>query len=173
MIVDLRTLFAILFTLTLTYASLGRALPFDFASPLTFAVSLSLFVGYVYGLRTLMRLPFALVITFRRTRYARQQYGLNARESLRDGFVRGFLDTRRWTTNPFALIDRLGVVTITLLATTPFLGPFVVTLGGMSGLALLLILYLVRGKFSFLVEDSLHDPSAAPSFALPFLKTRD
>jgi hypothetical protein len=173
MIVDLRTLFAVLFTFTMTYAGLGRALPFDFASPLALVVSLSLFIGCLYGLRTLIRLPFALVITFRRARYARHHYGLNVRESLRDGFVRGFLDTRRWTTNPFALIDRLGVITITLLTTIPFLGTFLVTLMGMTGIALLLILYLVRGKFSFLVEDSLADPTITSAAAFPFLKTRD
>jgi hypothetical protein len=168
--IDLRTLLAIILTLTLASFGLGRPLPFDTSAPLPFVASLALFFGCCYLLRTLVRLPFAIVITLRRTRYARQQYGLGSRESLRDGFARGFLDNRRWTVGPLALIDRLAVFAITLLTTTPFLGQLLVSLGGMIGIGLLLILYLFRGSFSFLVDDNLRETTSA---VLPFLKTRD
>ncbi len=169
---DLRTLFAILLTLALAYSGLGRDLPLDTAAPVPFVASLILFAGYLYLMRSLVRLPFALVITVRRTRFARRKHGLDWRESLRDGFVRGFLDNRRWTVPPLASIDRLAVVGLTLLATTPYLGLFLVRFGGLLGILLLLILYLFRGTFSFLVVDSLHTESPW-SASLPFLKTRD
>ncbi len=169
-LIDLRTLFAIVLTLTLASFGLGRDLPFDTGAILPFIVSLALFFGYVYLFRTLVRLPFAIVITIRRTRYARQHYGLDNRESLRDGFARGFLDNRRWTVGPLSLIDRLAVFAITVLATTPFLGDLLVKLGGIVGIGLLLILYLFRGTFSFLVDDNIRDANVS---SLPFLKTRD
>jgi hypothetical protein len=152
---------------------LGRDLPFDTTAPLPFIISLVLFFGYAYLFRTLARLPFALVITLRRTRHARQHYGLNLRESLRDGFVRGFLDNRRWSAGPLALVDRLAVFAITLLATTPFLGQVLVKLGGALGIGLLLVLYLLRGSFSFLVEDNLRERSGGNAPLPPFLKTLD
>lgn len=168
---DLRTVLAVILTLTLASLGLGRELPLDASGLLSLVASLTLFLGYLYLFRTLVRLPFAVVITLRRTRYAREQYGLNQRESLRDGFARGFLDTRRWSVMPFALIDRLSVFAIASLATTPFLGAFLVRLGGLLGVALMLILYLFRGTFSFLVDDNIRRDD--PATLLPFLKTRD
>src|SRR5215813_5263694 len=127
---DYRTLLAITLMLTFAAVGLGRDLPFDTNSLISFAESLVLFLGYLYLSRSLVRLPFALVIMVRRARRARTQYGLNGRESLRDGFVRGFLDTRRWTVAPLATIDRGVVVGLTLLSTTPYLGLFLIRLGG-------------------------------------------
>jgi hypothetical protein len=166
------TLLAIILTLTLAYSGLGRELPLDTSAPLPFAASLMLFAGYLYLARSLVRLPFALVITLRRARFARRKHGLDRRESLRDGFVRGFLDARRWTVAPLVSIDRLALVGLTLLATTPYLGLFLVRFGGLLGILLLLILYLFRGTFSFLIADSLQADSAW-SASMPFLKTRD
>jgi len=171
-VVDFRSVIAIALTLTFAHAGLGRDLPFDASPPLPFLASLLLFTGYLYLMRSLVRLPFALVITVRRTRHAYLQHGLDRRESLRDGFVRGFLDTRRWTVPPLASIDRLSVVGFTLLATTPYLGLFAVRLGGLIGIGFLLLLYLFRGTFSLLVDDGL-DGDSSRLLALPFLKTRD
>ncbi len=150
---EFRTLLAVAFTLTFTYAGLGRALPFETGGFALLAAGVTLFAAYLYLARTLVRLPLAIVIMIRRTRYARRHYGLNGRESLRDGFARGFLDMRRWTVGSLALIDRLALVGFTLAATTPSIGRALVLLGGFGGLALLLILYLVRGTFSGLVDD--------------------
>ena len=169
---DYRTLLAIALTLALTSIGLGRELPFDTSAIVPFAASLFLFVGYLYLTRSLVRLPFALVITFRRSRRAKEQYGLNRRESLRDGFVRGFLDTRRWTVAPLALIDRLAAVGLTILATIPYLGVFLLRIGGLLGITMMLVLYLFRGSFSFLLEDSLQRDTRWTN-SLPFLKTRD
>jgi hypothetical protein len=169
---DFQTLFAALLTFTLAYFGLGRDLPFDTVGLAPLVSSLILFIGYLYLTRSLVRLPFALVITVRSARRAARQYGLNRRESLRDGFVRGFLDTRRWTVAPLVSIDRLAVVGFTLMATTPYLGVFVLRFGGLVGIAVMLILYLFRGSFSFLLDHSLRRDSRWTS-SLPFLKTRD
>ena len=169
---DFRTLLAIFLTLTLTSAGLGRDLPLDTSSLLPFATSLLLFLGYLYLTRSLVRLPFAMVITFRGARRAMLQYGLNRRESLSDGFVRGFLDTRRWTVAPLVSIDRLAVVGFTLLATVPYLGVFLVRFSGLLGIAVMLVVYLFRGSFSFLLDDSLQRDTRWTN-TLPFLKTRD
>lgn len=160
------TLIAIVLTLALTTLGLGRALPFDVTAPIPFALSLIAFLAYLYLCRTLVRLPVAVVITIRRVRYALQHYGLNRRESLRDGFVRGFLDTRRWTVGSLAMIDRLAVIGFTLLATTPYLGIVLLRLGGLLGIVFLLIIYLIRGHFAFLVNDP---RSSAQSSNLSFL----
>lgn len=160
------TLIAIVLTLTLTTLGLGRALPFETGAPVAFVLSLIAFFAYLYLCRTMVRLPVAVVITIRRVRYALQHYGLNRRESLRDGFVRGFLDTRRWTVGPLAMIDRLAVIGFTLLATTPYLGIVLLRLGGLLGIVFLLIIYLIRGHFAFLVNDPRSSPQSSN---LPFL----
>ena len=169
---DFRTLVAVALALTLASAGLGRDLPLDTVGLMPLVSSLILFTGYLYLTRSLVRLPFALVIAIRRARRASLQYGLNQRESLRDGFVRGFLDTRRWTVAPLASIDRLAVVGFTLLATIPYLGVFLVRFAGLLGIALMLMLYLFRGNFSLLLEDSLQQDTRWTN-TLPFLKTRD
>jgi hypothetical protein len=169
---DFQTIFAALLTFTLAYFGLGRDLPFDTVGLVPLVSRLILFIGYLYVTRSLLRLPFALVIMIRRARRAVLQYGLNRRESLRDGFVRGFLDTRRWTVAPLVSIDRLAVVGFTLLATIPYLGVFLVRFGGLLGIAVMLILYLFRGSFSFLVEGGLQRDTRWTN-SLPFLKTRD
>jgi hypothetical protein len=149
---DLQTAAVVLFTLAFTYAGLGRALPLNITDPVPFAADLLLFLAYVYLMRTLTRLPIALVITVRRARYAQAQYGLSRGDSWRDGLARGLLDTRRWTVGPLAQLDRLAVVGWTLLATTPYLGVFLVKVGGLIGVAALLLIYLLRGSFTWLVE---------------------
>ena len=169
--IDLHTLSAVLFIFAFARLGLGRDLPFDTADAITFASQIVLFAAYLYLLRTLVRLPVALVITFRRTRHALRQYQLGRMESLRDGYTRGFLDTRRWTVQPLALIDRVTVCIAALLATLPA-GRLLVTLGGIIGIALLLVLYLMRGTFGWLVGDSINT-SIQPTASFPLIRTRD
>ena len=169
---DLRTLAAVILTLAFAHLGLGRPLPFDTSNGIELISSAALFVGYLYLMRTLIRLPIAAIITVRRTRYARHQYKLSNIESLRDGYTRGFMDTRRWTVEPLALVDRVMICIASLLATIPGLGGFLVTLGGFIGIALLLVLYLMRGTFSWLVADRL-ESSVQPSLNIPFINRRD
>ncbi len=169
---DLRTLAAVILTLAFAHLGLGRTLPFDSSNGVELISTLALFAGYLYLMRTLIRLPVAAVITIRRTRYAQRQYKLNSLESLRDGYTRGFMDSRRWTVEPLALVDRVMICIATLLATLPGLGGLLVTLGGFLGIALLLVLYLMRGTFSWLVADRL-DSTVQPSLNMPFINRRD
>ena len=170
--IEFRTLIAVILTLAFAHLGLGRDLPFDTSNVVAFMSDVALFASYLYLIRTLVRLPIALIITVRRTRYAQQQYKLHGLESLRDGYTRGFLDTRRWTVGSLALVDRVTVCVSALLATIPSLGRFVITLIGLIGIALLLVLYLMRGTFSWLVADRLDSPSQ-PSLQLPFINRRD
>ncbi len=171
-LIDLHTLVAVILTLAFTHLGLGRDLPFDSSNVVALISDVALFAGYVYLMRTLIRLHVAFVITLRRTRYAQDQYKLQGVESLRDGYTRGFLDTRRWTVGSLAVVDRSTVCISVLLATIPGLGLFVVTLGGFIGIALLLVLYLMRGTFSWLVADRLDNPTQS-SLQLPFTNRRD
>ncbi|MEP6984332.1 MAG: hypothetical protein ABI970_01950 [Chloroflexota bacterium] len=168
----MRTLVAVILTLAFAHLGLGRDLPFDSSNVVVLVSDIALFTGYLYLMRTLVRLPVAIVITVRRTRYAQTQYKLRGMESLRDGYTRGFLDTRRWTVGPLAVADRTTICIVTLLATIPGLGQLVVTLGGFIGIALLLILYLMRGTFSWLVADRSDSPTQS-SLQLPFINRRD
>ena len=170
--IDFRTLVAVILTLAFAHLGLGRELPFDSSNIIALVSDVALFAGYLYLIRTLVRLPVAIVITIRRTRYAQQQYKLRGIESLWDGYTRGFLDTRRWTVGSLAVVDRVTVCVATLVATLPGFGQFVVTLGGFTGIALLLVLYLMRGTFSWLVADRL-DSSPQSSLQMPFINRRD
>lgn len=169
--IDLHTLAAVLLIFAFAHLGLGRELPFDTASAITLASQIVFFAAYLYLLRTLVRLPIALVITIRRTRHALRQYQLGRMESLRDGYTRGFLDARRWTVQPLALIDRVTVCVATLLATLPA-GRLLVTFGGILGISLLLVIYLMRGTFGWLVADSINT-SLQPTASFPFIRTRD
>lgn len=171
--IDRRTVLAVLLILAFAHVGLGRELPVDTSSPLSTVGDIIFFAAYLYLFRTLVRLPFAILITLRHARHVRDNYGLNNRESLRDGFIRGFLDARRWTTGQLAMIDRLTVFISTMFSTLSGAGTFLVRLGGMFGLAMLIMLYLFRGSFSFLVDDNLRDDVARSSGGFPFLKTRD
>lgn len=170
--IDLRTIVVIILTLVFAAHGLGRPLPFDTSDFVVFVSGMTLFACYLYCVRTLIRLPIAIVITIRRVQHARHQYKLSRIESMRDGYTRGFLDTRRWTVEPLALVDRVTVCVATLLATLPGLGMLAVTLGGYVGLALLIVLYLMRGTFGWLVEDKLDNP-VQPGLQLPFINRRD
>ena len=171
-LIDLRTLVAVILTLAFAHLGLGRDLPFDSSNVVALMSDAALFASYLYLMRTLARLPVAVVITIRRTRYAQHQYKLRGLESLWDGYTRGFLDTRRWTVGSLAVVDRVTVCVSVLLATVPGLGSLVLTLGGFIGIALLLVLYLMRGTFSWLVADRLDSP-VLTSLQLPFINRRD
>ena len=91
------------------------------------------------------------------------------RESILDGFYRGFLDRRRWAVGQLALLDRVVLLGAAWLAVTPFLGVLLVNLGGLVGIALMLVVYVMGGTFSFLVDDS---PDGQGRVPLPFLNIR-
>jgi hypothetical protein len=171
MLVEPRTIAAVAITLVAVKYGLGRDLPFDIHDLPSLVIGITLFIGYLYLTRTLFRLPFALTITYRRMKYARQHYSLNRREALRDGFYRGFLDRRRWSVTPLALYDRLALLTFTLMATTPLLGALLVGIGGIMGLVAMLVIYLYSGTFNFLLGEAVEQRHATTP--LPYLELGD
>jgi hypothetical protein len=166
-IVAPQTVVAVALMLVLTHFAFGYPLPFDTANPTAFVTDLSLFVGYIYLSRTLVRLPIAFVISIRGARESHQRHGMNWRDSLFDGFYRGFLDRRRWAVGQLARLDRLALLLMVMGSLTPGLGLFLRTLGGLIGLALMLVVYLMTGTFSFLLDDS-----RSGEGRLPFLNIR-
>ncbi len=150
---DIRTIGAAGLTMALAHIVLDYPLPIDFSGVLPILRSLALFIGYLYLMRTLFRLPFAVVIVIRRTRYAQQHYQLSWRESLSDGFTRGVLDRRRWTKGTLALLDRLALLAFIVVSAHPRTGILWVTLLGMIGILMMVIAYLISGTFNFLLGD--------------------
>ncbi len=165
-LISSRTLVAVVLILVLANFAPGYALPFDTSSVFAFISDLALFTGYVYFARTLLRLPIALAITIQQARQSRGRRGMGWREGLLDGYYRGFLDRRRWRVGQLARLDRLGLLVIVLLSVRPALGVLLVKVGGLFGLALMLVVYLMTGAYSFLLDDS------QDRLSLPFLNIR-
>jgi len=169
LLVSVRTLVAVLLILLLANYGAGYPLPFDTGSIVSFVADVTLFTGYLYLARTLLRLPIAAAITIRQARQSRARRGMSRWESILDGFYRGFLDRRRWTVGQLARLDRLGLLMIVLLSVNPAIGALLVKIGGLIGLALMLVVYLISGAYSFLLDDS---PDGTNRVPLPFLNIR-
>jgi hypothetical protein len=148
---------AVLLVLAVAGGGYGYPLPFETANVVRFGVSAGLFVGYLYFARSLFRLPFALQMTARRYRHARQHYNLDRRAALFDGFYRGFLDRRRWGTGVLAVLDRLVLLVIVLIACLPVVGRLLVDLLGLLGAAVMLVVFIYTGRFALLVDDGMGD----------------
>ncbi len=134
----------------------GYTTPLNTASLPEFASSLIVFASYIYFMRTLFRLPFAIQMATRRYRHARRNYELERSAALFDSYYHGFLDRRRWATGPLAIIDRLVAVGIVLLACGPG-GGLWMSLGGALGVMTLLITYIYTGRFALLLDDGTSD----------------
>jgi hypothetical protein len=168
-LLSLRTVVAITLMLVLASLATGYPWPFDTSSPQQFVVDLPLFAGALYLVRTLIRLPIAITLMIRFTIQARHRRGMSRRESVLDGFYRGFLDRRRWAVGQLALLDRLVLLCAVWLSVTPVVGTLLVKIGGLIGVALMLVVYLMGGTFSFLVDDS---SDGQNRLSLPFLNLR-
>jgi hypothetical protein len=55
----------------------------------------------------------------------------------------------------------------------PGVGRFMVYLGGVMGIGIMLALYLLRGRFSLVVDDNLGDTRFENADALQFINLRD
>lgn len=158
-----RTGFAVLGVFVLARVLRGYVIPVDTTSVQGFATSTILFTGYVYGARTLFRLPFSVGPMLTRTRHARANHQMGWLPALFDGFYRGFLDHRRWERGQLAVLDRLMLLVIVWVSTVPVLGAILVNLGGLVGLCLMLLVYMVAGNFAFLLDD----PDRSPLLSRP------
>lgn len=132
----------------------GYPPPVDLGSVQGAAVSVTLFIGYLYLVRSLVRLPLALTGFRTRYRHARQTYGLERNAALADGFLRGFMDRRRWDHRLYAMIERALFVLAVWWACQP--GNAGAARGlGVLGVLLLVLLYMGAGEYRGLVDDGL------------------
>ncbi len=140
-----RAVAAIALMLVLANLAFGYPWPFDASSLSALITDLALFAGALYLVRTLIRLPIAIALMIRYAVQSRRRRGMSRRESVLDGFYRGFLDRRRWTVGQLALLDRLVLLSAVWLSVTPSIGILVIKIGGLIGIALMLVVYLIGG----------------------------
>jgi len=170
-LVDQRSVIVVLMTATLCHI-LGLSFPLHTDNILLAFIDLVFLTGYLYLSRSIIRFPFAFFIGIKRT--VKKEYDV-LRKYYDDGYpsfafvrIRGDRrDSRRIFTFLVTLIDqdiwkgylgfidRLSLITITVLVTLPMLGQSLMTIGGSIGIAMMLLIYLLGGTFSFIVEDAL------------------
>lgn len=158
---DRRLPVIVLVTMVLCQVALNAKTPFAAATVEDGVVQLALLMGWLYLIRSLVRVPVIAVIVVRRTRHAHREYQLGWRESFRDGVARGLLDRRRWTTDPLATLDRTTVVLGTMMAVLDPWRPLALGIGGTLGLFVLLMVYLLSGKFALILDDTLDSQDRA------------
>ncbi|MEO0561913.1 MAG: hypothetical protein AAF125_07360 [Chloroflexota bacterium] len=144
----------VLLVVGLATGAYGYPLPFDIATPAVAFGGLVIFVAYIYAARTLLRLPTALFLARRRYRHARDTYQLSPSDARQDALLRGFLDTRFWDGRFQAITDRFLLILIAWYGVQPD-NRLIVTIVGLLGILLLVVLYALRGDFSGLVTDGL------------------
>jgi hypothetical protein len=150
----------VLFTVVLAAGFPGFAIPIDTTDARQLFLDLILFTGYLYAARTLFRLPFALGNGVHHgiggiaeiSRYYGDATLIKRFRSFMRGFVDGLLGRYFWQ-GSLGVLDRLGVIGLAFAATLPQLRPYVLILG-ISGLVFLLLLYVLRGTFCFVLEDA-------------------
>jgi hypothetical protein len=167
-----RTLAAVILTLALL-SVLGFPLPFETTDLPRLIRDIVLFAAYLYAARTLFRLPFVAVIVWQRARRAQHDYGMNRRDSLIDGLLRGLLDRRRWTMGVLGQLDRLALLLLVGLTAQPIIGTLLVQVCGLSGALLLLTVYVLNGKFALIVGEGVEAAPERDTPNLPFLRLEE
>lgn len=147
----------------------GYPPPLDLRSPARAATSVILFVGYLYLVRTLVRLPFAIHGFRGRFRRARTTYNLDRDGALADGFLRGFMDRRRWDRPLYAMIERALFLLAVWWACNPDNSGIAQGIG-VLGVLLLVLLYLGAGSYRGLVDDGLAPPGRRLPGNIPNLR---
>ncbi len=135
----------------------GYPPPVNLDTPTQAVLSGLLFVGYLYLIRSLVRLPLAIQGFRVRYRHARKAYGLERNGALADGFLRGFMDRRRWDRPLYAMIERALFVLAVWWACGPRNAGIAQGLG-VLGVLLLVLLYMGSGGYRGLVDDGLTPP---------------
>jgi hypothetical protein len=151
---DLRTAIIVLLVFALFGFGAGNDLPIHTQNVNTLVVEGGLYVGCLYFWRSVFRLPILLVIFYRRSRYAWVVYKMNRRDGLSDGFIRAFLDRRRWSVGALGQIDRLALIVIVILTTQPHIGKIMIDLGGVLGILMLIFVYIYTGRFAFILGEA-------------------
>lgn len=172
---DRRTVAVVLITLVLFSLLPGFVFPFNTDSVRDLFVDLVLFTGYLYASRTLLRFPLALGIGLWHTRrafacalrhYERlwripmkpPEWGFDEAGSSWKGIalclVVEIVDQHKWR-GILAFLDRVWLVITTASATVPEGGQAAMRAGGLAGLLFMILVYVVGGTFSFVLEDAL------------------
>jgi hypothetical protein len=143
----------VLLVMVLANGLYGISLPLDLSSVSGFVVSTVVFIAYVWMMRTLFRLPFALRWGWVRYRHARDNYDLEKYGALLEGYYHGFRDIRRWEGRLLSVLDRTVFVMIVWYACQPGIGRTIATGIGFLGVLVLVLLYMTTGSFALLLED--------------------
>lgn len=171
-LVEQRTVIVVLMTAALCHI-LGLNFPLHTDNILLAFIDLVFLTGYLYIGRSIIRFPFAFSIGMKRAikkeyevleKYDDEHgyspfYVRNRKGEIRDSrriftFLTTLIDQDIWK-GYLGFIDRLILIAITVLVTLPTIGQSLMTLGGSVGIATMILVYLVSGSFSFIVEDAL------------------
>ncbi len=147
----------------------GYPPPVDLSSLGGAVMSVTVFVGYLYLVRSLVRLPLAITGFRSRYRHARETYGLERNGALADGFLRGFMDRRRWDNPTLATLERA----LFMLAVWWACQPDNVAMArgiGVLGVLLLVFLYMGAGSYRGLVDDGIAPPGRRLPGNIPNLR---
>lgn len=166
-LVEQRTVIVVLMTATLG-SLFGLNFPLNTDNILRAFIDLVYLTGYLYLARSIIRFPIAFGIGIRNA-IRRQRQVLSRYENIdTDVKIRGkwvslerpliFLvsltDQNIWK-GWLGFVDRLALIGITVIVTLPTIGQLLMATGGTIGIALMLLIYLIVGSFSFVVEDAL------------------
>ena len=147
-------------------------IPIDLTSPSNAIVSIVLFAGYLYLVRSVVRFPVAVWNFRSRYIHARKTYNLNRNEALTDGFLRGFMDRRRWETPILGNLERTLFALAVWWACKPTNTGIAQGIG-VAGVLVLVILYMTNGSYRGLVDDGLfssperREPRSIPNLRRP------
>ncbi len=181
---DKRSVLAVLFTAVFSLVVFRNPIPIDSSNALTLLFGLTILTGFIYFARSLIRLVIALILGF--VFFLLSFYSIlikgsdSDKEWLRNtpnifrsavsDFLYGVLSPlflqRDWDLRTsvrigarhlvvIGIIDRISLITIVYLATLPASAPYRDPLG-LVGVAVLIIIYALTGRFTFILQDAFH-----------------
>jgi hypothetical protein len=181
---DRRSVMVVLFTFLLSNLVFGYSLPIDTTDIVALFANLVVLTGFLLAARTLSRIVLASAYTILRTPFdlyesASHEYGSRSvkdsqrslwqvlREGLSESFTNGILvplfDKQDWNWGRYpravfgilGMMDRLLLIGVAFAATLPTLIPIRQTIG-LTGIVLLLLTYVITGRFTFVLKDAFH-----------------
>ncbi|MBK9925294.1 MAG: hypothetical protein IPP66_08365 [Anaerolineales bacterium] len=168
-LVEQRTVIVVLMTATLCHI-LGLTFPLHTDNILLAFIDLIFLTGYIYLVRSIIRFPFAFGAgvwkaakqdeeVLERCSESTQRFYLKTKDKYSFAgriivFIMTLIDQSIWK-GYLGFIDRLSLIAITVLVTIPTIGQSLMTIGGSIGVFTMLLIYLIGGTFSFIVEDAL------------------
>ena len=168
-LVEQRTVIVVLMTATLCRL-FGLNFPLHTDNILLAFVDLVFLTGYIYIGRSIIRFPFAFFIGIRNAfkgYYGRlrlyDEYQYKVQVTIRGKnidfrrlliFLATLIEQSIWK-GFLGFIDRVSLIVITVLVTLPTIGQTLMITVGSIGIVSMLLIFLISGTFSFIVEDAL------------------